>query len=156
MGDDYLHASTAIRMVTEDSKISFEKLVADKCLTHSETEDRYLEDLVAAAEHYGPDEAKKAAQGLRHWDRTADADSPDGALFQFWLNEMRKYRDFSVEPFGLKRPIDTPRGFKDAKAAAEALAEATGKLQKLTGRVEASWGNVYRFRRGKFDLPGDG
>ena len=145
----------SIRMLTQSPKISFDQLIEDKYSTRSETADRYLDDLIAAAEQNGPDLAKQAAEVLRNWNRTADADSRGAVLFQFWINEMYG-KDFFAEPFDPKRPLETPRGFRDPKAAAEALAAAATKLQAKTGRLDVPWGEVYRFRRGKWDLPGNG
>jgi acyl-homoserine-lactone acylase len=156
LGRLFTREQRAIRMLTQDQKISFDKLVADKYSTRSETADRHLDDLIAAVQQYGPEHAKQAAEVLRKWDRTADVDSRGGALFQFWIDEMLKYHDFTAVPFDLKRPIDTPRGFKDPKAAAEALAVAADKLEKLAGRLDVPWGDLYRFRRGQFDFPGNG
>jgi acyl-homoserine-lactone acylase len=154
LGHLFEREQRAIRMLTQEPKISFDQLIADKYSTRSETADRYLDDLVAAAEQYGPDTAKRAARVLRDWNRTVDVDSRGAVLFQFWINQM--HGDFSAEPFDPKRPLDTPRGFQDAKAAAEALAAAATKLQALTGRLDVPWGELYRFRRGQWDLPGNG
>jgi len=149
---------SGLRMLLEDGKISLEKLVEDKYSTRSQLAERVLDDLIDAANRYGSNTAKQAAQILQPWNRNTDADSRGAAIFEFWAEEMRKrgYPGFYADSFDLQRPLKTPHGFKDAKVAAEALDLAADKLTKLAGRMDVAWGDLYRLRRGKIDLPGNG
>ncbi len=61
-----------------------------------------------------------------------------------------------AQPFDPKRPLQTPHGLKDLKAAAAALDSAAEKLQSLAGSLDVAWGDLYRLRRGNVDLPGNG
>ena len=149
---------SGLRMLSEDGKISFEKLVQDKYSTRSQLAERVLDDLIEAANRYGSTIAKQAAQVLQTWNRNTDADSQGAAIFEFWAEEMRErgYPGFYAQPFDPQQPLKTPHGLKDPKAAAEALELAANKLTKAARRLDVAWGDLYRFRRGKIDLPGNG
>jgi acyl-homoserine-lactone acylase len=149
---------SGLRMLLEDGKISLEKLVEDKYSTRSLLAERVLDDLIEAANRYGSNVAKQASQILQTWNRNTDADSHGAAIFEFWAEEMRQqgYPGLYAQPFDLQRPLKTPHGLKDPRVAAEALDLAANKLTKLAGRLDVAWGDLYRLRRGKIDLPGNG
>jgi acyl-homoserine lactone acylase PvdQ len=98
----------------------------------------------------------RGATILKAWDRNVDADSLGAALFEFWAEERRGFPGFYAQPFDPGRPLETPRGLSDAKAAAEALDVAAQNLTKVAGRLDVPWGELYRLRRGKVDLPANG
>jgi acyl-homoserine-lactone acylase len=148
---------SGLRMLMQDGKMSLEKLVEDKYSTHSQLAERVLDDLTKAANQFGSDLAKRAATILATWDRNVDADSRGAALFEFWAEEVehRGFPGFYAQAFDPRRPLDTPHGLSDPKAAAEALDIASQKLMKTSGRLDVPWGELYRLRRGKIDLPAD-
>jgi acyl-homoserine-lactone acylase len=149
---------SGLGMLLKDGKISMEKLVEDKYSTRSQLADRVLDDLIDAAKRYGSSIAKQAAQILQTWNRNIDADSRGAAIFEFWAEEMseRDYPGFYAQPFDSQQPLKTPHGLKDPEIAAEALDLAANKLTKVAGRLDVAWGDLYRLRRGKIDLPGNG
>lgn len=149
---------SGLRMLLEDGKISMEELVEDKYSTRSQLADRVLDDLIDAARRYGSSIAKQAAQILQTWDRNTDADSRGAAIFEFWAEEMseRGYPGFYAQPFDSQQPLKTPHGLKHPEIAAEALDLAAKKLTKVAGRLDIAWGDLYRLRRGKIDLSGNG
>jgi acyl-homoserine-lactone acylase len=149
---------SGLRMLMQGGKISLEKLVEDKYSTRSQMADRVLDDLINVANQSGSDTTKLAAKTLQAWDRKADAESRGAALFEFWAEEMRRrgFPGFYAEPFDLHRPLETPRGLSEPKAASEALDVAAQKLIKAAGRLDVPWGDLYRLRRGKIDLPASG
>ena len=55
-----------------------------------------------------------------------------------------------------KRPLDTPRGFKDPAKAMAVLDTVAAEVEKEYGALAVKWGDVLRFRRGATDLPGNG
>ena len=145
-----------LRMLQQDAKISYDKLIADKYSTHSELADRLAGDLIAAANQSGDENAKKAAAVLQGWDHEMNADSRGSALFEAWVVALAKHGDFFAESFDPKRPLDTPRGLKDPKAAAETLSAVAAEFQKSQVPLDVAWGDLHRFRRGTVDLPGNG
>jgi acyl-homoserine-lactone acylase len=150
----------SIRLLTEDAKIGFEQLVAKKHSTRMELAERVLPDLFAAAKKGGENAAKAAAAVavLERWDRRADADSKGAVLFQAfadgYLNsgtaaKMRVRYDAN-------RPNETATGLADPDAALAALATAADNVMRTHGTLEPLYGDVYRFRSGGVDVPGNG
>ncbi len=148
------------RMLDEDSRISFEELIAYKHSNRSELADRILDDLLLAAREQGGEEVLRAAEVLEKWDRTADAKSRGAALFTFWAQEMgllgaNAHKVFAVQ-WDEKKPRTTPDGLADPKKAVAALVVAAKKIQTAYGSLDVEWGSVARLRYGKYDLPANG
>jgi len=55
-----------------------------------------------------------------------------------------------------RRPLETPRGFKDPAKAMALLDKVAGEVEQEYGSLRVKWGDVMRFRRGNADLPGNG
>ena len=55
-----------------------------------------------------------------------------------------------------RKPLATPRGFADPAKAAAALDAVAAQIEKDYGSLHVLWGDVFRFRRGNVDLPGNG
>jgi acyl-homoserine-lactone acylase len=148
-------------MLAEDDKITFDELVADAQSTRMELADRILDDLALAVERHGDDAARRAMTTLAHWDRMADNDSQGAVLFAEWVRTMAggpPYDDpsFFAVPWDAKRPLETPDGLRDPKAAADALSRAALAVEKTWGHLDIPWGDVYRLRRDGLDLPANG
>jgi acyl-homoserine-lactone acylase len=150
--------ASGLRMLMQMKRISLDTLVEDKYSTRSELAEQVLDDLIAAGEQYGSELGRHAAEVLQKWDRKADAESRGAALFAQWKMEMDKGVGSIpyAQPFDWKQPLRTPHGLKDPKAAAAALGAAAEKLQSMAGKLDVAWGDLYRLRRGKVDLPGNG
>ncbi len=161
----------ALRMLSEDPKISFDMLLAKKLSTRAEAADRVLPDLLAAADEFGTPRAKKAAQVLKDWDRQAEAGSRGTLLFWNWWNRFG-LASFAT-PTAFDKPLTTPAGIKDPKAAAGMLDAAADALEKQFGAIDKPWGEFLRLQineqsagaaaaasRGaalnQIDLPGNG
>ena len=175
----YFRSDRALRMLSEDPKISFDMLLAKKLSTRAEAADRLLPDLLAAVETYGTPRAKKAAQVLKDWDRQAEAGSRGTLLFWNWANRFgmpagqeNSVRNFAT-PAAVDKPLTTPAGIKDPKAAAEMLDAAAAAVEKQYGALDKPWGEFLRLQinaqssgaatavnRGtpldRIDLPGNG
>ncbi len=53
-----------------------------------------------------------------------------------------------------RRPLETPRGFKDPAKAMAMLDDVAAAIEKEYGTLNVKWGDVLRFRRGNTDVPG--
>ncbi len=145
----------SLRMITQDPKISYEKLLADKFSTRMELADRVLPDLLKAG-----DPQSEAVRVLAKWDRQTEVDSRGAVLFQIFAEQyfggvagiaakMRAKYDSS-------RPLDSGLGLADPTAAVKALESAAGDCKRLFGSLDVKWGDVFRFASGKADVPGNG
>jgi acyl-homoserine-lactone acylase len=155
-----LRGERGIQMLAETPKISFDNLVAMKWSTRSALADRIMPDLLEAAQLYGTDLAKQAAGVLAHWDRTTQANSRGALLFQNWSDRpgaASGYPDTGfARPYDIARPLTTPSGLADPKAAAAALDAAAQDMIKTHGALDTPWGDVMRIRWGGTDLPANG
>lgn len=153
-------AQRGIRILsTAPRKITFENVKAWKLSTRVETADQFVDEIVATAKARGTTRARKAADVLARWDRQGEVDS-DGMLlfFKFMTavgSSFENIGGFRV-PTDDARPLDTPRGFKDAAKAMAVLDRVAGEVEKEYGLLNPRWGDVLRFRRGTVDVPGNG
>ena len=142
-------------MITEDQKVTYEQLIAKKHSTRMELADKVLPDLLKAAGG-----RTEAARVLEKWDHLADTDSRGAVLFELWVQEyLNKNGGIAPKlrvPFDFARPLDSAYGLKDPAAALAALDTAAAECLKRYGALDVKWGDVYRFRSGKADLPGNG
>lgn len=157
-GAPSLREQRGLRMIEQHARMSYQQLLADKYSTRSELADRILDDLIRAAKQSGDSSAQQAAAVLEKWDRETNADSIGAFLFTFWAQTAWKESQghLFAEPFDPARPLDTPRGLKDPKAAVSSLISAAARLRNATGSADVSWGEVNRLRRGKYVFPGNG
>ena len=144
---------------TAPPKITFENVKEWKLSTRVETADQFVDEIVATAKARGTARAKKAADVLAKWDRQAEVTS-DGMLlfFKFMTAAGSSFENiggFTV-PTDDKRPLETPRGFKNPARAMAALDTVAGEVEKEYGTLSPKWGDVLRFRRGNADVPGNG
>jgi len=153
-------AQRGIRILsTAPEKISFEQVKEWKLSTRVETADQFVDDIVATAKARGTPLAKRAADVLATWDRQSEVES-DGMLlfYKFMTAAGPNFRDiggFKV-PTDDARPLETPRGFKDAAKAMAVLDTVAAEVEKEYGMLNPKWGDVMRFRRGNTDVPGNG
>jgi acyl-homoserine-lactone acylase len=153
-------AQRGIRILSSaPAKITFEDIKRWKLSTHLETADQFVDEIVATAKAMGTDRAKRAADVLASWDREAEVGSDGTLLFYKFMSAAGQSFDaiggFKV-PTDDRRPLDTPRGFKDPVRAMAALDRVAGDVEKEYGSLSVKWGDVMRFRRGNADLPGNG
>jgi acyl-homoserine-lactone acylase len=154
-GEMSFRAQSSARMLAEDTKISFAEMIQYKHSTKMELAERILDDLIPAAQKYGNELARRAADILAAWNRNADVDSRGAVLFSFWWQEMAEKEIFSI-PWSENSPRTTPDGLKNPASAAKALQIAAAKVAKAYGKLDIAWGEVFRVRSGKLDLPANG
>jgi acyl-homoserine-lactone acylase len=145
----------SLHMITEDQKLTYEKLLADKFSTRMELADRVLPDLLKAGAG-----KSEALQVLSKWDRGTDADSRGGVLFQIFFERFFGTAVAIAPKLRVKydpaRPLDTGLGIADTSAALKALDEAATVSRRLFGALDVKWGDVFRFQSGHADVPGNG
>jgi acyl-homoserine-lactone acylase len=151
-----LREQRGIRMLDEDSSISFEEMMMYKFSTRMELADRVLDELITAARRQGSDLAKRAADVLEAWDRHANPDSRGAILFFLWVQEMSAQGPLFAQPWEEKNPRITPKDLSDPQAAVRALEAAAARVQSATGALDVPWGALMRMRRGTVDLPANG
>jgi acyl-homoserine-lactone acylase len=148
-------AQRSARMLAEDESISFDEMIAYKHSTQMELAERILDDLIEVAQQQGDSTARRAAEVLAAWDRKADTNSRGAVLFSFWAENIDLDTLFST-PWDQKSPYTTPDGLADSKSAVKALVDAARKVEKAYGKLDVAFGEVFRLRYGKFDLPANG
>ena len=149
-----LRPQRSVSMVLNDPSVSFEELVSYKLNTGLEAADRFLDDLAQAVKQHPDPVAEKALDVLTRWDRTTDGGSRGGILFTTWFNSMNNAM-FSI-PWDPAQPLTTPDGIKYPDKAVELLRKAALEVEKNYGAMDIAWGDVYRFRLGNHNLPGNG
>jgi acyl-homoserine-lactone acylase len=151
----------SIRMLTEQPTFSLEDVVQDKYSTRAEVADHMLDALIQAARASRDLTAVKAANILQAWDRTTDSNSRGAVLFAEFLRLWEQPDPFgppALFEIGWKSaaPLATPSGLADPARAVRALIKAGQSVEENFGSMEVPWGNVFRFRNGDKDLPGNG
>lgn len=154
-GPMYFRAQRSAKMLDEDKQISFEEMIEYKHSTRMELADRILDDLIPAARKYGDKLARQAADVLAAWDRFADAESRGAVLFSFWFEDTDFNSMFSI-PWNENSPRTTPDGLADPQSAAKLLSTAAAKVLAAYGKLDVAWGDVYRLRSHRVDLPANG
>ena len=153
-------AQRSVRMLAEDSLVTFDELVAYKHSTYVEMADHILEDVVHAARTWGGGDARPAADVLERWDRQANATSRGAVLFQAFSRLLLAQPWASGSPYDvpwtLHAPLATPDGLSDPRLAASLLERAAAEVRARYGRLDVAWGDVYRLRRDGLDLPASG
>jgi acyl-homoserine-lactone acylase len=156
----------SVRMLMNSDKISLDEFIQLKLSTRIELADRIAPELIAAAEANGSPEAKEVASVLSNWDHNTDNESKGAFLFdrfvRKWVGGTEKLNSLGTAsklfstPWDLNDPINTPKGIADPKAALVALLDAAKEVKATYGRLDVPWGEVFRFRIGDVDLPGNG
>ena len=139
-------------------RLTTQQVLTGKESTHMLLADRVLPDMIAAAQASGNAVAQQAASVLASWDRTADATSRGGVLFERWFNtaiadpNMPKddtinfyspYPKFRVG-WSAANPLTTPQGLADPAEAVTDLVAAAQAVQASYGALDVAWGDVHR------------
>ena len=162
-----LRAQRAINLIKDDNSISFDELVDYKLDTGMEASDRFLDELLKAIEtevsqpinSLGSDsvfysKANEAADVLKAWDGSTDADSRGSVLFARWFDKIKS--DMFSVPWNADDPVSTPSGLKNPKEAVDLLVEAANEVTEMYGAIDIPWGEVNRFRVDGIEFPGNG
>jgi acyl-homoserine-lactone acylase len=152
-------SENAITMMSENDKISMDRMKELKLSTRSLFADRTLPDLLGAAKSDPDPEMQAAVKLLSDWDHVFTADSRATLLFEEWArlfagNAFTGQANWAV-PFDPAKPITTPTGVKDPAAAVRMLKQAIAETKKKYGAIDRPFGDVSRFKLADVDLPGD-
>jgi acyl-homoserine-lactone acylase len=146
------------RMLMSDSALTLDSFVLLKHSTRAELADHVLDSLLVIASR-GSERVRRASDVLRAWDRTADAESRGGVLFEaFWREYAARVAAparFAV-PWRAGAPLATPAGLGNATAALDALDSAAVRVERTFGALDVKWGAVHRLRRDTVNLPASG
>lgn len=148
-------AQRSARMLAEDEKISLSEMIEYKHSTLMELASRLLDDLIPLAQKSNSAKVRQAAEVLNAWDGKADANSRGAVLFATWAAEMDFDRAFAT-PWNENSPYTTPDGLADPVSAVAALETAITKVETNYQKLDVSWGEIFRLRYGKVDLPANG
>jgi acyl-homoserine-lactone acylase len=145
----------SLRLITQDKPTSYEQLVKNLHSTRMELADKVLPDLLKAA----PADSE-AAKVLEKWDHQTEVDSKGAVLFQAFADRYFKGNN-AIAPklrvaYDSTRPLETAFGLKDTAGALAALNSAAEDVRKTYGALDVKWGDVYRYKSGSTDVPGNG
>ncbi len=150
----------SLRMITDPKPISFDQFLLDKHSTRMEAADAILPDLLKAAESSADPFVVKAAAVLKQWDRSTNAESRGAVLFEIFFNQHFGSSG-GIDPLLRVKydPADylhSAYGLADLQAALASLQKAAGICLATYGALDIPWGDVYRFRSGSTEAPGNG
>ena len=159
-GPESMRAQNSLTLVSENNKITFDKLKAMKLSMRSLLADRTLPDLLAAAKSDPSPDMQAAVTLLSQWDHIYSKDTRAGLLFEEWARlfagaGFTGVTNYAV-PFDGAKATTTPTGIKDPAAAVNMLRQAITATRTKYGAVDRVFGEVSRFKLGDVDLPGDG
>ena len=149
-----LRPQRAVNLIRNDDSISFDEMVAIKVNTGIEAADRFLDDLLKAAEKSSDQNVRNAVNVLKEWDRKAESGSKGALLFAEWWDQVTRSL-FEVQ-WSPEQPVTTPRGLKDPGKAVELLAKAAENTIKKYGSLDIPLGDVFRLRSNGYDYPSNG
>lgn len=132
-----------------------ERLLQEVYSTRMELADRILDDLIPAARKNRSELAKDAANVLTTWDKKANANSKGAVLFATWVQQIDLHKVFSI-PWSENKPRTTPDGLANPQEAVAKLQAAAAQVQKTYGKLDVSWGEVFKLDYGGINLPANG
>ncbi|OFY00931.1 MAG: 7-beta-(4-carbaxybutanamido)cephalosporanic acid acylase [Bacteroidetes bacterium GWC2_40_22] len=148
-----LRPQRAVNLIKDHEKLSFGDMVDIKLNTGMESADRFLDDLLKAAEGSSDKRVTDAAAVLKKWDRKTDPESRGAVLFAEWWDNRGNLAEI---PWSNEEPVSTPRGIKDPGKAVEILAQAAENVIKKYGSADVSIGEIFRLRINGYDFPSNG
>lgn len=151
----HLRAQRSAKLLSEGEKLSFEEMIERKNSTHVELADRVLDDLLGVASTSDDPIVQQAVKVLQAWNRNTNADSQGGVLFAAWMQAMNFPKDFAT-PWDANSPLTTPSGLANPSQAVEVLATVAPQVQETYGSLTVPWGDVFRLKYGKHDVPASG
>lgn len=150
----HLRAQRSMNLIRSLNQVTPESLADCKFNTVMEAAERFLDDLLAAADAYPDPSLTKAINVLKNWDRSTDTNSKGSVLFATWFDKISG--DMFEIPWNKEKPFSTPDGLKNPKRAIELLAEAAAEVRNRYGSEDIEWGKVHRFRMNDKDFPANG
>jgi len=152
-----LRSQLAIQLIGGTQKFSLEDVVRLKHNYRMLLADRVKADLLAAVRATKPTGDVAAAVALlQRWNNTVAPESRGSTIFEAWFGRYAQGRtdnELFSQPWVETVPLKTPRGLSDPARAAETFAWAVEDTKKRYGRIDVTWGDVHRIRRGQVDEP---
>jgi acyl-homoserine-lactone acylase len=152
-----LRSQHAIQLIGGTQKFSLEGVIRLKHSYRMLLADRAKADLIAAVKATKPaGDVAAAVTLLQKWNNTVAPDTKGSTIFEAWFGRYAQGRPDSelfAQPWTATVPMKTPRGLSDPVRAAEAFVWAVEDTKKRYGRIDVTWGDVHRIRRGKVDEP---
>jgi acyl-homoserine-lactone acylase len=152
-----LRSQLAIQLIGGTQKLSLEDVVLLKHSYRMLLADRVKTDLIAAVKATKPTgDVAAALTLLQRWNNTASPASKGSTIFEAWFGRYAQGRtdnELFAHPWMETDPLRTPRGLSDKARAAEAFAWAVEDTKKRYSRIDVTWGDVHRIRRGSVDEP---
>ncbi len=153
-------AQRSLRAVTAKDRWSLDDLCELKHSTHVEMGERLRDELVALALKSRSEKLQKCAATLANWDLSTEASSRGSVLFNVFARrfsgpEYIEQHSFATA-FDPLNPLSTPSGIRNPSVALRMLEDSAAELENQYGRIDISWGEVFRFRSNEMDLPGNG
>lgn len=162
----HFRAQHGASFLASTGQLTWDQVLAGKTSSYMTISDRILPDLLTWANEIGDAKAKAAAQILAAWDRTGDAASVGGGLFENWYGHVEDdigagkiSRDTSLilfftypkfrTPWDPGNPFTTPNGLDPANKAAlvadlsVAYDDMNAKFAAVGG-ASAKWGDVHK------------
>jgi acyl-homoserine-lactone acylase len=152
-----LRSQHAIQLIGGTQKFSLEDVVRLKHSYRMLAADRMKADLIAAVKAARPTgDVAAALVLLQRWNNTVAPNTRGSTIFEAWFGRYAQGRtdnELFAVPWTPTVPLKTPRGISDPVRAAEAFTWAVEDTKKRYGRLDVTWGDVHRIRRGSVDEP---
>jgi len=158
-GELALRPQLALRVLDSGERLTPDAVLAIKFAPRLLLAERVKPALVDAARAVAQPSAdlRRGIELLVAWDDQVAAASVGALVFQrFWDTYRAKVKQPYAVPWDPARPAETPSGLGDPAAAVPMLEEAVRWVRSTFGSEFAAWGDVYRYRFGDIDLPGEG
>lgn len=130
----------SLKMIINEEKLSFDKIVEIQSSTYAELTDRTLPELIEFAEKSSEVILNESAVILKNWDRTLDTSSKGSILFVNWYKSLNQNKMFEVK-FSRDNPLNTPNTLTEE--AKSSLLKVAIETKEKYGKLDISWGEVY-------------
>ncbi|OAB58122.1 7-beta-(4-carbaxybutanamido)cephalosporanic acid acylase [Phormidium willei BDU 130791] len=154
-----LRSQQSARMLANDPSITFEELIHYKHSTDSLLAHRLLDDLLPraaqAAQTQEDPNLLEAVAVLSAWDGQTQAGRRGAVLFLRWAETLGLNHLFA-QPWQEDNPLTTPDGLADPEEAVARLASVAEEVRATYGRIDVTWGEVFRLVNEETNLPANG
>nr|1KEH_A Chain A, precursor of cephalosporin acylase [Brevundimonas diminuta] len=153
-----LRAQQSVRLMSENDDLTLERFMALQFSHRAVMADRTLPDLIPAALIDPDPEVQAAARLLAAWDRDFTSDSRAALLFEEWAR-LFAGQNFAGQaafatPWSLDKPVSTPYGVRDPKAAVDQLRTAIANTKRKYGAIDRPFGDASRMILNDVNVPG--
>lgn len=158
-----LRSQLSLLLVTGQPKVTLDDVVRLKHSTRMLAGERFADDLAAAVRATAPTgDMAEALALVEAWDRTASPDAKGALLFEEWYGQYvrgggrssgERARAAFTTPWNPAAPLTTPDGLAEPARAAATFAKVVGEVKAAYGRLDMTWGELSRMRRGPVDVP---